>query len=218
MDYLNRVRQGVDSQLRQIASVKRLLEGKLDRDTYVRYLLRVAHQYAPHSPKVMAIAASRCTDTHPELAAYLLHHAAEEQGHDAWALHDLHDLGVPDSAVKSALPVPSCDAMIGYTYYVAAYANPVGLYGWMYILEAVGHDFGGTAAHHLERGLALGKKALRFVAGHGVADQTHTRELEEKISQYIKREPDVRFVHHVADVSANLYVRMFQEVDRDATP
>jgi len=131
MDYLNRVRQGVDSQLRQIASVKRLLEGKLDRDTYVRYLLRVAHQYAPHSPKVMAIAASRCTDTHPELAAYLLHHAAEEQGHDAWALHDLHDLGVPDSAVKSALPVPSCDAIIGYNYYVAAYGNPVGLHGWM---------------------------------------------------------------------------------------
>jgi hypothetical protein len=96
-------------------------------------------------------------------------------------------------------------------YYTAAFANPVGLFGWMYILEAVGNDLGSEAAEKLNKGLRLGNKGLRFVGGHGVADRTHTKAIEDQIGRHVKR-GDMADVQYVAEVAADLYVRMFREV------
>ena len=179
---------------------------------------RVVGQYTPHSPKVMALAASRCADTHPELGAYLLHHALEEQGHDEWARQDLRALGVPESAIRAAEPVVSCSAMIGYTYYVAGHSNPVGLFGWMYVLEAIGSDFGAEAASLLKQRLPVSTDAIRFVAAHGVADETHAQELSEQIERHVLKREDRDDVERVASVSGDLYVRMFEEIGQAAGP
>lgn len=215
MKHLHQIRKRVDEELRKTVAVRDVLAGKPDRDRYIRYLLRIANQYAPHSPKVMAIAASRCTDHHPELASYLFRHAAEEQPHNDWARDDLRELGVPKSQIEAARPVHSCAALIALTYYTAAYANPMGLFGWMYVLEAVGNDLGSAAAKQLRQGLRLSKSGVQFVAGHGVADRAHTRQIEEQIQQHI-RGADFREVCFVAEVVGDLYVRMFQEIDGEA--
>lgn len=193
MKHLLQVRANVLMQLKDTLPVKLLLgpdpaPEKIAalNDIYVRYLQRIAHQYAPHSPVVMALAASRCKDSHPELARYLLHHAGEEKGHNEWALKDLQALRVPEKDVQATRPVPSCAAMIGYTYYVAGYANPIGLFGWMYILEAVGSDLGEEAATNLKQKLRLTDEAIRFVGGHGQADQVHTREIADQIEKHVK--------------------------------
>ncbi len=209
--HLLNVRYRVLEGLKDSASIKSVLAGKADKDIYIKYLTNV-YQYAQHSPKVIALAASRCMNTHPQLAKYLLHHAEEEQGHDLWALADLQDLGVNESTVKLAYPVPSCSAMIGFVYYTAGYANPVGLFGWLYVLEAMGNDIGGIIAEQLNDGLSLSNTALRFVAGHGISDRDHTTDLTEVMNTYVKNPQDVADINHVADVIADLYVRMFTEI------
>ncbi len=215
MEHLLEVRNRVFDELRETRVIKTLFNGTLDRAAYVRYLLN-AYNYAQHSPKVMAVAAARCTETHPELATYLLHHAIEEQGHYQWALEDLRDLHVEDAAAQSARPVPSCSAMIGYIHYTAGYANPVGLFGWMYVLEAVGNDLGTVAAKSLKNALKLsGSGGLRFVARHGVSDTDHARELTEQIQKHVTKDADLKDVCYVADVVADLYVRMFHEIGQE---
>ena len=210
--HLLTLRQRVLTELNDVRGIKALFSGKPDMAAYARYLVNAYH-YAQYSPKVMALAASRTTDSHPELSRYLLHHADEEQGHHKWALEDLSDLGVKESEARATRPVPACAAMIGYVHYVAAYANPVGLFGWMYVLEAVGNDLGATAATKLKA--TLGPKAsdrgLRFVGRHGVADADHTKDLTREIETHVKGE-DMADVCHVADVIADLYVRMFREI------
>jgi pyrroloquinoline quinone (PQQ) biosynthesis protein C len=207
--HLTSLRRKVDEQLRGLALVQDALEGRLDRTIYVRYLNEIAHQYAPHSPKVMCLAASRCVNTHPELAQYLLNHAAEERGHNEWAHADLRDLRVKEGIILSTRAVPACAAMIGYTYYLAGHGNPVALYGWMYILEAVGADLGPDAAEGLKRRFG---KSLHFVGGHAVADQQHTQELQDHIQRYVRLPEDKAEVLHAAEVSADLYVRMFEQI------
>jgi pyrroloquinoline quinone (PQQ) biosynthesis protein C len=210
--HLVAVRGRVLAELNDIRALKALFSGKPDLAAYSRYLVNAYH-YAQYSPKVMAMAAARTTDTHPELSRYLLHHADEEQGHHKWALEDLSDLGVAETEARAARPVPACAAMIGYVHYVAAYANPVGLFGWMYILEAVGNDLGATAAKHLKA--SLGPKAsdrgLRFVGRHAMSDTDHTKDLTEQIVKHVRGD-DMADVCHVADVIADLYVRMFREI------
>jgi len=214
MEHLIEVRKRVFSELNDTRVVKALFAGTPDPNAYVRYLIN-AYNYAQYSPKVMAIAAARCMDTHPELATYLLHHADEEQGHDKWAFEDLRDLNVSEAEVRAARPVPSCAAMIGYIHYVAGYANPVGLFGWMYVLEAVGNDLGTLVAKRLKEVLGLSGRGLRFVARHGLSDTDHTKDLTQQIQNYVRRNEDLTEVYHVADVVADLYVRMFREIGEE---
>jgi pyrroloquinoline quinone (PQQ) biosynthesis protein C len=214
VEHLRAVRERVRKGLEGTALVRAALAGAPDPALYARYLTNAFH-YAGHSPKVMAIAAARCLDRHPELAAYLLKHADEERGHDAWALADLRDLGVDEATTRAAAPVPSCAAMIGYVHYVAGVANPVGLFGWMYVLEAVGEDLGTALGERLKTAFPGGLRH-RFVAGHGLADVGHTHEIAERIERHVIDEGDRRDVDRVADVVAVLYVGMFREIGEAA--
>ena len=118
--------------------------------------------------------------------------------------------------MRASAPVTSCAALIGYVHFVAGVANPVGLFGWMYVLEAVGEDLGTVLADQLKRALPDGHRH-RFVAGHGVADVGHTHELAEQIAAHVRSDGDRRDVDRVADVVADLYVRMFQEIGGDGS-
>jgi pyrroloquinoline quinone (PQQ) biosynthesis protein C len=216
MNHLRSVRKKVRAGLEATSIVRGALAGKVDRGAYARYLTNAFH-YAGHSPKVMAIAAARCLDDHPELAAYLLHHADEERGHDRWALADLRALGVDEATVRASAPVPSCSAMIGYVHYVAGVANPVGLFGWMYVLEAVGEDLGTALGKRLAEAIPE-SGSHRFVTGHGIADVGHTHEITEQIEGHVRSDGDRREVDRVADVVGDLYVRMFREIGEEPGP
>ncbi len=214
MEHLLEVRKRVITELTDTKITKALFAGTVEPSAYVRYLIN-AYNYAQHSPKVMALAAARCMGTHPELATYLLHHADEEQGHDLWALEDLRDLNVSEAQVRAARPVPACEAMIGYMHYVAGYANPVGLFGWMYVLEVVGSDLGALVAKQLKTVTGLSGKGVRFVARHGDSDVDHTKDMTHCIQKYVRRDEDCMAVSHVADVVADLYTRMFREIGEE---
>ncbi len=112
---------------------------------------------------------------------------------------------------RAAPPATACAALVGYTYYLATQANPIGIFGWMYILEAVGSDLGTLAASHL-RGQAGLDHAVRFVARHGETDRDHTRELAEQISRHVRRPADQAAVDEAARVVSDLYVQLFHEV------
>lgn len=214
MEHLLEVRKQVLKGLRDTKIIKTLFAGTPDLGAYVRYLIN-AHHYAQHSPKVMAIAAARCMDMHPALATYLLHHAHEEQGHEQWALEDLRDLDVSEAAVRAARPVPSCAAMVGYVHYIAGYANPLGLFGWMYVLEAVGDDLGTLVAQRLKDVSGLPQGGMRFIARHGISDTDHTQELTQHIQRHVRQDADLADLSQVADVVADLYMRMFREIGEE---
>jgi pyrroloquinoline quinone (PQQ) biosynthesis protein C len=214
MQHLMTVRQQTLRELTSMPAIEGVLAGKPDLALYRRYLTNVYH-YACHSAEVIALAGSRCTRTHPEASRYLLHHAEEEMGHELWALDDLKALGADETAVRASRPVPACAAMIGFEYFIAGRANPVGLFGWLYVLEAMGDDLGKRVASALQHALGGTSRGIKFVASHGVADHDHTADLTRVISQHIKAPQDIADVNHVADVSADLYARIFDQIGRD---
>jgi pyrroloquinoline quinone (PQQ) biosynthesis protein C len=209
---LQSLRENIRLALMDTRIVKSLFSGSFDSAGYTRYLQNV-YCYAQHSPVVMALAAARCTGSHPELASYLLHHAQEELGHDRWAFDDLRDLGLTEEEILSSLPTPACEAMIAHTYYTAGHANPIGLFGWMYVLEAVGSDLGGMVAQQLVKASAGGPVTEhRFVARHGVTDVGHTEELAEQITKYVTATDDYKAVVRVGEIIVGLYSRIFREI------
>ncbi len=213
MKSLDDLRTRVREAIAATPAVAAVLEGRADPAVYRRYLENVWH-YAQHSAIVIGTAGARCVATHPRLADYLLRHAQEELGHDAWALQDLAALGLSEAEVRRSRPVPACAAMIGYEYYLAAHANPVGLFGWLFVLEAMGDDLGHLVASHVRA--ALGKpEGVKFVEGHGEADAHHTVEIVEQIEKNVGVS-DMPDVFHAAEVVGSLYTRMFQEIGEEA--
>lgn len=211
MEQLAAIRKHVHDELVSTRIVRNILAGEPDLEAYKRYLVNVRY-YAQFSPVVMALGASRCVATHPDLAGYLLHHADEEKGHDAWALADLADLGMEREEALTARPVDACQALVGYIHFLAGHDRAIALFGWMFVLEAVGNDLGTLAGQKLGEGLGDAKKAVRFVAGHGVADTDHTREIVEQIDKYVTAPEDQEAVLRASEVVADLYLRMFREL------
>ncbi len=211
MPRLRELRALVHDELGTTRILRGVLEGRAVREHYTAYLTNVWH-YARFSPVIMAQAASRLSMTHPELSLYVLGHARDEQGHDEWALRDLRELGMAPEDVRATSPVPACAALAGYVRNIATHDNAVGVFGWMYILEAVGADMGRLAGEKLRSGFAATPEAVRFVAGHGVADTDHTVEIEEQIIRNIKSGDDAAAVLDAARVVADLYLAMFRQI------
>ncbi len=217
MEHLLQVRRRVLEGLMAIDPIRATLAGQLDPRLYVAYLTNVFH-YAQHSATVIALAGSRCVASHPALAQYLFKHADEELGHEQWALDDLAALGVPAERVRASRPVPACAAMVGYEYFIAGHANPVGLFGWLYTLEAMGDELGGRIAQAAAPRLAgAGGRGVKFLAGHGVADHDPTADLTRMISTHVAEAADKADVDHVADVVGQLYVDMFRQIAAGAS-
>lgn len=191
--------------------VKSIIEGTPEKQHYIGYLVNV-YNYARHSPTVIALAGSRCVQTHPELGQYLFHHAGEEIGHEHWALSDLKDCGLREDRIKQLRPTPACMSMIALEYYVAGTWNPVALFGWLYALESLGDAMGTFLSQSLGKGLQLGSKGVYFLEGHGEADHHHTRDLEEQIAKHVTSTQDVDDIFYIAQISSDLYARMIEEV------
>jgi hypothetical protein len=191
-----------------------ILAGEPDRTHYIGYLVNVFH-YARHSAQVIALAGSRCVESHPALAEYYFRHAGEELGHERWALSDLADLDLPEKTVRESAPAPSCAAMIGLEYYAAGHGNPVSLLGWMRVLESLGDDLGHRIAGLIDRGLAKDRAAPKgsaFLRGHGDADREHIKEIDRQIAACADSPLDMRDILVVARASADLYVHMLEEI------
>ena len=211
MQALLDLRQESLEHFRKTEAFHRLLSGTLREQIYIGYLVNVFH-YAQHSPKVIALASSRCVGTHPELAAYLLRHATEEIGHEQWAYSDLRRLGVADQQIQSSRPGTSCASMIGLEYYVAGFWNPVALFGWLFTLEAFGADLANLISQKLDSSLNLGGTATYFLAGHGSVDGDHIRDITEAVDKYMKSQADFDDMFYIARLSRQLYLGILKEV------
>lgn len=184
--------------------VRQLDRGGIAVDQYRAYMSDV-YCYALHSAQVIALASSRLVLSHPPLAQYLFRHAEEELGHDQWAASDLRDLGLSPAAIRSLSPSSPCVRMIGLEYYYAVHANPIGLFGWMFVLESLGGRIGGVMAQTVDRVLQLDGKGTYFLRGHGEADEHHSEDLYAVISENVKSEEDRSAFLYMAREAEDLY-------------
>lgn len=210
MEQLKSLRSGTLQRLQSSELFRRLMGTSINKNIYAGYLINVYH-YAKHSARVISLAGSRCVTSHPQLAAYLMRHATEEIGHEEWAHSDLLELGVSEQRIAESRPGVSCTSMIGMEYYVAGYWNPVALFGWLFVLEALGDDVGGLVAKKLDASLQLAGKGSYFLAGHSEADHDHIKDITDTIEKYMKDERDIADMLHIAQTSCELYLGILQE-------
>ncbi len=75
--------------------------------------------------------------------------------------------------------------MLGLEYLFAAHLDPVGLFGWMFVLESLGAMVGGSMASSIDRTLGLNGKGMYFLSGHAQADSHHAEDLYALINTHL---------------------------------
>lgn len=155
-----------------------LVAGTLPRDLYLEYLAQVAHQVRGSGPMLEQAGQRLHHMGRQRLAALFLTKAGEEDGHDAWALADLNALGVSHEAAVSA---PCCGPVQAYQAWTSYLVEvvPVAVLGLAFVLEWLGYARAGRAASNLvaQRRIPDIGMAVRFLRGHGEADQQHIQSL-----------------------------------------
>jgi hypothetical protein len=149
-------------------------------ELYPRYLV-LSHGIIRASVPLMAAARdrARALPDDPVAAAvadYCDGHIDEELGHDDWLLEDLASLGVDPDDVRGRPPSPTVAALVGAQYYWIHHVHPVGLLGYVLLLE--GWPPTPETVDELRRRTGYGPAAFRTLRAHADLDPSHGRELD----------------------------------------
>jgi hypothetical protein len=110
------------------------------------------------------------------VADYLEGHVEEERGHDDWLLEDLAALGVDPADVRATPPPSAVAALVGSQYYWVEHVHPVGLLGYVLLLE--GYPVSAGTVEQLRRATGFPPVAFRTLLAHADLDPHHGAELD----------------------------------------
>ncbi|AQG98659.1 hypothetical protein A9R05_07280 [Burkholderia sp. KK1] len=140
------------------------------RDVFLRNLIFV-HNVSTASESLLRAACDRSIGG---MKAYFAEHLKEEAGHAFWLRHDLATANID----VASLPVlPEAAAMAGSQYYLIHHVDPVGLLGYMAVLECFPID--GAALEKLEE--IHGKQLCRTLRYHAEHDIDHGADVLDQV-------------------------------------
>lgn len=137
----------------------------LDRDFLIKNLCFMYRLIVASAPLLeFAIPRSR-----GELREYYEKHYAEEVGHDAMLLRDLHSLGIKDIPFDY-----TATQLAGAQYYLIAHHHPALLIGYMMVMEG-----SPLSAETIKDAEATHDCELTVLRHHSAHDRLHFKDLEQ---------------------------------------
>jgi pyrroloquinoline quinone (PQQ) biosynthesis protein C len=172
------------ARLRRSPFVEELLAGPRARELYRAYL-REAYHYVRLTSGMTPLAARRMDPSLLELRQWILHHSAEEMGHELMARDDLADLGLPGAELDASRPLPGTLAWVHFFHFQVCARPPFAALGVLFFLEGMAAGLASAVAATVARALAPGERqAVRFFQEHGELDQRHVSEQRELLRRF----------------------------------
>jgi Iron-containing redox enzyme len=196
------------------ATDRRLLGHPRLREIYPEYLV-LTHGVIRASVPLMEAAFAACR-LRPDdgvavlLAEYLDQHIDEERGHDDWLLADLEFLGLSREQVLDRVPPPTVAALVGSQYYWIAHVHPVGLLGYIALLE--GYPPRPLEVAHVQAATGYGPQAFRTLLLHADLDPHHGQDLDDLLDRLPLTDRLRTLVGVSALTSVETFVRAQQEL------
>jgi pyrroloquinoline quinone (PQQ) biosynthesis protein C len=140
------------------------------RRAYAGWLAQTYH-YVVHTPRVIALAASRCDLRYDHLHRQLVRYLRQESDHDLLALDDLRALG---HAIEEFPEHPLTAAFYQVDYYRIEHETPLALFGRSLLLEGAAAAQASRTADVVSE--AFGEKTATFLRLHGREDPGHVEQ------------------------------------------
>jgi hypothetical protein len=111
------------------------------------------------------------------LIDYFENHIPEELDHDEWLLEDLESIGVSRDEALDRIPSPTVAALVGAQYYWVRHVHPVGLLGYMALLE--GYPPLRQDVDRMQANTGYRPEAFRTLVLHTDLDDGHGQDLDD---------------------------------------
>jgi hypothetical protein len=144
------------------------------------------------------------------LADYFEHHIPEERGHDEWLLEDLESIGVPRDRVLSRVPSSTVAALVGSQYYWVQHVHPVGLLGYIALLE--GYPPARQDIDRMQANTGYGPEAFRTLLLHTDLDPHHGDDLDDLLDSLALTEQQRTLIGVSAITSVQLITQGQQDL------
>ena len=194
--------------------IGRALQGRIDRDDYLRFLHEAYHHVSHTVPLLRACRAALPARLHWMLPA-MDEYIAEEDGHDAWILDDIAAAGGDAAATRDGQPGVATEVMVAYAYDTIHRVHPLGFLGMVHVLEGTSASLALQAADAIQARLSLPDRAMTYLRSHGHLDQEHTDHFALLVDA-LTDEADEAVIVHATRVFYRLYGDVFRSLDAPA--
>jgi heme oxygenase len=147
----------------------------------------------------------------------MIHYLEEEVGHDEWILNDIRAAGGDVAAVRTSVPHPATDVLVGFVYDNVQRRNPLGIFGMVFVLEGTSVALALRAADRIQATLGLPDQAFTYLRSHGNLDQEHVQDLQG-ILERLTDPADQAAIVQCARGMFWLYGSMFRGLDEVSVP
>jgi hypothetical protein len=198
-----------------VGASERLMRDPRIAALYPEYLFTV-HCIIRASVPLMETAQRRSRELAPKdpvstaLDPYFEEHIPEERDHDEWLLGDLEVLGKGRSSVLARPPSPTVAVAVGAQYYWILHYHPVGLLGYIALLE--GYPPSPELLDELAERTGYDEAAFRTLAAHAELDPGHRDELDAVIDALPVTEEQSTVMGLSAISSVQMLARAVDEV------
>lgn len=144
------------------------------------------------------------------LIDYFEQHIPEERGHDEWLLEDLESIGVSRDEALDRIPSPTVAALVGAQYYWVRHVHPVGLLGYIALLECYPPLL--QDVDRMRAGTGYGPEAFRTLVLHTELDDVHGDDLDDLLDSLPLTERQRTLIGVSALTSVQLLARAQQEL------
>ncbi len=193
--------------------IARCLQGQIEVDDYVAFLVQAYHHVKHTVPLMMAVG-SRLPGEKEWIRTAIAEYIEEELGHQEWILNDIQNCGYDKEAVRNGKPSQATELMVAYAYDMAQRVNPMGFFGMVHVLEGTSINLADKVADSVKGALGLPQNAFSYLYSHGSLDLDHVeffRELMNKIDD----KNDQEIIVHSCRMFYQLYGNIFRSLSVD---
>lgn len=184
----------------------------ITREGYLCLLRNLRQQVMDGGRWLSQIAASMSQPLF-DVRSSLILHAAEE--HRDYLLIEKNYVAA-GGALEEITGAPKnvgSEAFSSYMFHRANQADPLDLYGAVFILEGLGSARAGRWAEQVKRATGLPEEAVTFLSYHGKNDDAHYEKLRRVLASPHITEPVARAIVRTARTVARLYLLQLEELD-----
>ena len=180
-------------------------------DEYHELLLNLRQQVIDGGRWIALTASSMSIELSP-VRSLLIRHAAEEHMDYRMLEHDFTSTGGDPHAIANHPKNIGSEAFSAFMFREAAQPDPLHLFGAMFVIEGLGACKAARWAAGIQRSLGLDDSQVRFLAYHGVNDDSHYDKLRGVLTSPLIDRPVAERLVRTAKIVARLYALQLEEL------
>ncbi|HEY2999385.1 MAG TPA: iron-containing redox enzyme family protein [Acidimicrobiales bacterium] len=200
-----------ERRLATIPVVRHMEDGTITVEEYRELLLNLRQQVIEGGRWIALTAANMSIDL-IAVRSLLIRHAAEEHLDYKMLEHDFASVGGDPAAMVSHPKNIGSEAFSSYMFHQAAQPDPLHLFGAMFIIEGLGACKAAGWAAGIRSSLGIDDSQVRFLAYHGVNDDTHYDKLRGVLTNPLVDQALAERLVRTARIVGRLYALQLEEL------